>query len=185
MRHLGTIIVPDVQSLFYNGAFTDGLGRHTVAGLYVTDYDTIHSIAFQYQNSTGFPFGGFWGVDIYKDFNFQFQFYNQEQNTLIELFNGISLWGRYPYNFGHSLSANHILDYSFQFMDRVALFDTTRFSSDVFEYPESGKEGSINLRYAFLNKRNHVRNRFSPNQGYGLEILIKNPALHSGVTLII
>ena len=58
-------------------------------------------------------------------------------------------------------------------MDRVALFDTTRFSSDVFEYPESGKEGSINLRYAFLNKRNHVRNMFSPNQGYGLEILIK------------
>ncbi len=173
MRHLGTILLPDVQSLLYNGAFTDGLGRHTVAGFYATDYDTIHSVAFQYQNSTGFPFGGFWGVDIYKDFNFQLQFYNREQNTLVELFNGISLWGRYPYNFGYSLSANHIMEYSFQFMDRVALFDTIQFSSDVFEYPESGKEGSVNFRYAFLSKRNHARNMFSPNQGYGLEILIK------------
>jgi hypothetical protein len=58
-------------------------------------------------------------------------------------------------------------------MDRIALFDTTQFSSDVFDYPESGKEGSINLRYAFLNKRNHARNMFSPNQGYGLELIMK------------
>ena len=43
MRHLGTILVPDVEGLLYNGAFTDALGRHTIGGALYTDYGTNHS----------------------------------------------------------------------------------------------------------------------------------------------
>ena len=68
--HTGTIIFPETESLLLNTAFSDGLGRHDIAGIYLTDYSSLHSYALQYRNSTGHPFGGFWGIDFYKDINF-------------------------------------------------------------------------------------------------------------------
>ena len=167
--HTGTIIYPDPESLLLNTAFSDGLGRHDIAGIYLTDYSKIHSFAFQYRNSTGFPIGGFWGIDFYKDINFQFQLYNQE-SYLVEFFDGFSLWGSFPYNFGKNLSTNHSLDYSIQFLDRIAIDST---ESLIFESPESGKEGGLNFRYSYLSKRSHIRNMFLPNQGFGFEFISK------------
>ena len=37
---------------------------------------------FQYQNSTGIPFRGFWGLNYFKDINFQFQIY-EDDGTLL------------------------------------------------------------------------------------------------------
>ena len=167
--HTGTIIYPDPESLLLNTAFSDGLGRHDIAGIYLTDYSKIHSFAFQYRNSTGFPIGGFWGIDFYKDINFQFQLYNEE-SYLVEFFDGFSLWGSFPYNFGKNLSTNHSLDYSIQFLDRIAI---DSIESLIFESPESGKEGGLNFRYSFLSKRSHIRNMFLPNQGFGFEFISK------------
>ena len=33
--------------------------------------------------------------------------------------------------------------------------------------------GSVSFQYSFVKKRNHIRNTYSPNQGYGLDLLIK------------
>tara|TARA_B100001175_G_C19395550_1_gene583632 strand:- start:192 stop:887 length:696 start_codon:yes stop_codon:yes gene_type:complete len=44
----------------------------------------------------------------------------------------------------------------------------------IFPEPEEGKEGSINLSYVFVNKRPHMRNMLSPNQGYGIEFSFKH-----------
>ena len=126
--------------------------------------------ALQYRNSTGHPFGGFWGIDFYKDINFQFQLYNQE-SYLVEFFDGFSLWGSFPYNFGKNLSTNHSLDYSIQFLDRIVI---DSIESPIFESPESGKEGGLNFRYSYLSKRSHIRNMFLPNQGFGFEFIAKN-----------
>ena len=113
--------------------------------------------------------GGFWGIDFYKDINFQFQLYNQE-SYLVEFFDGFSLWGSFPYNFGKNLSTNHSLDYSIQFLDRIAI---DSIESPIFESPESGKEGGLNFRYSYLSKRSHIRNMFLPNQGFGFEFISK------------
>jgi len=79
-----------------------------------------------------------------------------------------------PYNFGNSLSANHSMVYSLQLVERDIYDDEIEFSSRVFPEPDEGKEGSLNLTYLFTNKRPHARNFLLPNQGYGLEISLKN-----------
>ena len=169
ISHLGTVVLPDFESFFVNSAFTDGMGRHTLGGLYITDYDTVHAQLIQYGNNTGFPFKGSWGINYFKNLFFTFQFYNRDQVPLLEFFNGISIWWNFPYNFGNSWTANHSFGFSLDFMDRQA---TTVADSllDVFLTPENGKEGKISLQYRFKDQRNHRRNAFAPNQGYGLHL---------------
>ena len=168
ISHLGSLVLPDFQSLFLNSAFTDGMGRHVLGGLFITDYDSLFGTLIQYNNNTGFPFGGSWGVNYYKDLFFTFQFYNRDQVPLLELFNGTSLWWMMPYNFGNSRAANHSIGIALGLMDRQALdFED---SLDVFKTPESGKEGMLSLNYTFKNQRIHRRNMFAPNHGYGFSV---------------
>ena len=169
IRHLGTFFLPDERSLLYQGAFTDAIGRHTFGATIYTDYDTLNSIYFQYQNSTGFPINGFWGLDIYNDANFQLQFYNKNR-SYIEVFNGASIWSKIPHNFGKSLSANHVFITSLQFVKRELLSVASVPENTIFNKPDEGNQGSINFRYLFLNKRSHMRNMLSPDQGYGVKI---------------
>jgi hypothetical protein len=168
ISHLGTVALPDAQSLFLNTAFTDGMGRHVLGGLFITDYDSLFGTLIQYNNNTGFPFGGSWGVNYYKDLFFTFQFYNRDQVPLLELFNGTSLWWMMPYNFGNSRAANHSIGIALGLMDRQAL--DYEGSLDVFHTPESGKEGMLSLNYTFKNQRIHRRNMFAPNHGYGFSV---------------
>ena len=72
MKHVGTLIVPDFGSLFYNSLYTDALGRHTFSTVLLSDYKKNTSIFFQYQNSTGCLYKGFWGFDYYDNANFNF-----------------------------------------------------------------------------------------------------------------
>ena len=168
ISHLGSVVLPDVQSLFLETAFTDGMGRHVLGGLFITDYDSLFGTLIQYNNNTGFPFGGSWGVNYYKDLFFTFQFYNRDQVPLLELFNGTSLWWMMPYNFGNSRAANHSIGIALGLLDRQALdFED---SLDVFLAPESGKEGKLSLNYIFKNQRFHRRNIFAPNHGYGFSV---------------
>ena len=168
LSHLGSLILPDLKSFFLNSAFTDGMGRHLIAGLYFTDYDTVHAGMLQYSNNTGFPFTGSWGVNYYKNMLFTFQFYNRDQTPLLELFDGTSIWWKVPYNFGRSRVANHSIGISLDFMNRHAVaFED---SLDIFLTPENGKEGKISFSYTFKNQRFHKRNMFAPNQGYGLSM---------------
>ena len=171
MRHLGTIILPDNRGLLYNGAYTDALGKHTIGLGCYTDYDTLNGVFVQYQNATGFPFNSFWGFEIFNNANFQLQYYNREK-AYIETYNGFSIWAKTPYNFGYSLSSNHIISSSLQFYSRE-LFYKQNVSSSVFPNPMEGKEGSFNLGYLLINKRGDMRNLFSPNQGYGFKGLLK------------
>ncbi len=173
LRHLGTFLLPDNQGLIYNGAFTDALGRHTFGAAMYTDYDTLNSVFFQYQNSTGFPIDGFWGFDIYHDANFQLQFFNNEKSYL-EVFNGVSLWTRVPYNFGKSQSINHIFSSALTLVKRESFFKVNVPEKTIFDEPDEGKEGTLNISYLFLNKRPHERNMLSPKQGYGLKISLKH-----------
>ena len=173
LTHLGSIVLPDNRSFLYNGIFTDALGRHNTGILYATDYDTIHSIYVAYQNFTGFPFKGIWGVNLYNNANFQIQFLNKEQ-TFIETFNGLSLWGSFPYNFGRSLSANHSIGIELQIVNRDVYFENPLPQSSIFSEIDKGNEGSIKCSYTFVSKRGHKRNTFTPNQGYGLDISFQN-----------
>ena len=173
MRHLGTIIFPDYSSLLYNSAYTDVLGRHTFSTLFWTDYDKNSSLFIQYQNSTGSPLIGFWGLDFYRNANFQFQLYGENDESILEFFNGFSFWGRIPYNFGKSLFANHSINYSFQFIERGIEVMPIQSPTSLFSAPESGKESSVNLGYTLVKKRSHSRNLLNPNQGYGISFSIK------------
>tara|TARA_B100002051_G_C16737023_1_gene641845 strand:- start:96 stop:3029 length:2934 start_codon:yes stop_codon:yes gene_type:complete len=174
LRHISTFLLPDYdESLIYNGAFSDVMGRHLFAAAVITDYDTLNSIFFQYQNSTGFPIDVFWGLNIYQDANFQLQFYNKDKSYL-ETFNGVSIWAKVPYNFGKSLSANHVFSSSLQLVKREQFFKRNAPMNTIFPEPEEGEEGSINLSYLFVNKRPNARNLISPNQGFGLKISFKN-----------
>ena len=122
LRHISTFLLPDYdESLIYNGAFSDVMGRHLFAAAVITDYDTLNSIFFQYQNSTGVPIDAFWGLNIYQDANFQLQFYNKDKSYL-ETFNGVSIWAKVPYNFGKSLSDNHVFSSSLQLVKREQFF---------------------------------------------------------------
>ena len=102
---------------------------------------------------------------------FTFQFYNRDQYPFVEVFNGISIWWTFPYNFGNFRTANHSLGFSVDFMDRQA-FDIADSLLDAngLQTPESGEEGKFSILYTFKNQRNHRRNLFAPNQGYGLQL---------------
>jgi len=169
ISHLGTLFLPDDKSFFINSAITDGLGRHILGGLFFTDYDSLFATMFQYSNHTGFPIKGSWGMNYYKDMMFTFQFYNRDQHLLFELYNGTSIWWSMPHNFGRSLSANHSIGFSLDFMNREA-YTIPDSLLDVFMPPESGKEGKLSLKYTYKYQRNHRRNMFAPNHGYGLSM---------------
>ena len=173
LSHLGSLVLPDYQSFLYNGLFTDALGRHNAGILYATDYDTIQSIYLAYQNYSGFPFNSVWGLNVYKDSQFQIQFLNKNQ-TFVEIFNGVSLWGSFPYNFGRSLSANHSIGFELQIVNRDFYLENPLSKSSVFSEIDKGNEGSIKCSYTFINKRAHKRNIFTPNQGYGLDISLQH-----------
>tara|TARA_B100001250_G_scaffold414370_1_gene452287 strand:- start:6049 stop:8958 length:2910 start_codon:yes stop_codon:yes gene_type:complete len=168
LSHLGSVVLPDAQSLLLETAFTDGMGRHVLGGLFITDYDSLFGTLIQYNNNTGGPFGGSWGMNYYKDLFFTFQLYNRDQAPLVELFNGTSIWWMMPYNFGNSRVANHSIGIALGLMDRQA-FDFND-SLDVFITPNSGKEGMLSLNYRFKNQRIHKRNMFAPNHGYGFNL---------------
>ena len=172
MKHVGTLIFPDFGSLFYNSLYTDALGRHTFSTVLLSDYKKNTSIFFQYQNSTGFLYKGFWGFDYYDNANFNFQLYNKNE-SLLEFFNGVTLWGKIPYNFGRSLSANHIINYSLQIVNRSIQIVSEEPSNKNFDDPQAGKESSLNLGYLFVNKRSHAKNFYNPDQGYGVNTKIK------------
>ena len=163
LSHLGSLVLPDYQSFLYNGLFTDALGRHNAGILYATDYDTIQSIYLAYQNYSGFPFNSVWGLNVYKDSQFQIQFLNKNQ-TFVEIFNGVSLWGSFPYNFGRSLSAKHSIGFELQIVNRDFYLENPLSKSSVFSEIDKGNEGSIKCSYTFINKRDHKRNIFTPNQ---------------------
>ncbi len=169
ISHIGSVVLSDFQSLFLETAFTDGMGRHVLGGLIIASVpDSLFGTLIQYNNNTGFPFGGSWGVNYYKDLFFTFQFYNRDQVPLLELFNGTSFWWMMPYNFGNSRAANHSIGIALGLMDRQAL--DYEGSLDVFHTPESGKEGMLSLNYTFKNQRIHRRNMFAPNHGYGFSV---------------
>ena len=116
------------------------LGRHTFSTLLGSDYGKYTSIFFQYQNASGIPLRSFWGIDYYRNANFNFQLYNDKE-TILEVFNGFSIWVKSPYNFGGSLSKNHFLTYSLQIIDRIGRIKTKNESNNkLFDDPQSGKE---------------------------------------------
>ena len=85
------------------------------------------------------------GIDYYRNANFNFQLYNDKE-TILEVFNGFSIWVKSPYNFGGSLSKNHFLTYSLQIIDRIVeLKPKNESNNKLFDDPQSGKEGSFNL----------------------------------------
>ena len=171
LSHVGSVVLPDIGGLFANSVFTDGMGRHLLGGVFFTDYDSLFATMIQYNNYTGFPFKGSWGLNFYKDLFFTFQFYNRDQYPFVEVFNGISIWWTFPYNFGNFRTANHSLGFSVDFMDRQS-FDIADSLLDAngLQTPESGEEGKFSMLYTFKNQRNHRRNLFAPNQGYGLQL---------------
>ena len=177
MKHLGTILLPDVTGLFYNGSFIDVTGRHVFNSFIVSDWSDIYG-AFGYLNATGKPMGGFWSIELYKDLMFEERYYNKNNDYLIEFYNGLKIFGYRNYNFGKNISANHNIKYGVNFFNRKVVFSPD--SLDIFSNaePESGREGAISLSYTFTNKRPNITNQYLPKNGYGLkfeiEIINKN-----------
>ena len=169
IKHLGTIILPDVTGLFYNGAYTDVTGRNIFNSFVFSDWEKAYG-GFGYLNATGKPLGGFWGFNYYKDIFFAERFYNQNNDYLIEFYNGLELFGYRNYNFGKVVSSNHNLRYAFKFFDRKVVAEPD--SLDVFSdaVPESGEEGSISLSYTFISKRPETDGLYIPKNGYGFKL---------------
>ncbi|SVB07145.1 uncharacterized protein METZ01_LOCUS159999, partial [marine metagenome] len=92
IKHLGTVILPDVTGLFYNGAYGDVTGRHIFSSFVFSDWEKVYG-GFGYLNATGKPIGGFWGFNYYKDIFFEERIYNQNNDYLIEFYNGLELFG--------------------------------------------------------------------------------------------
>ena len=172
LNHVGTLLLPDTESLIYESAYSDVLGRHLLNFAYLTDYDTTNAMLFQYRNSTGIPFKGFWGFNYFKDINFQFQIYNKEKSPLFEVFDGASFWFEFPYNFGKLISSNHLFTTALQFWDRK-VFLSKNAKKDIFEKPLGGKEGTFLLSYKFVKKRPNRINAYAPYQGSGLKVSTK------------
>ena len=169
LTHVGTLLLPDTESLIYEGAYSDVLGRHLLNFVYLTDYDSTNAILFQYQNSTGLPFRGFWGFNYFRDINFQFQIYNSDKSSLVEVFDGASFWFELPYNFGRLISSNHLFTTAVQFWDRK-VFLPNGYKKDIFENPLGGREGTLLLSYRFVKKRPNKINAYVPSQGSGIKI---------------
>ena len=151
LSHMGSLVLPDYQSFLYNGVFTDALGRHNAGILYATDYDTIQSVYLAYQNYSGFPFNGVWGLNVYKDSQFQIQFLNKDQ-TFIEVFNGFTLWAKLPLNFGKSLDANHNFGFDFQLVNREFYLEKDLPPSSIFSTISKGAEGECIFSIFILKK---------------------------------
>lgn len=169
LKHLGTILVPDITGLFYNGAYTDVTGRHIFQSFVFSDWKDIYG-GFGYLNATGRPIGGFWGVNLYKDIFFEERIYNKNNDYLIEFYNGLELYSFRNYNFGNIFSSNHRIQYGLRFFDRKVAIEPD--SLDIFYQanPESGKEGSVSLAYTYVNKRPDLNNLYVPRNGYGFKL---------------
>ena len=75
VKHFGTVIIPDVTGLLYNGAYADATGREIFQSFVFSDYKDVFG-GFGYLNATGWPIGGFWGVNFYKDLFFEQRTFN-------------------------------------------------------------------------------------------------------------
>ena len=169
VKHFGTVIIPDVTGLLYNGAYADATGREIFQSFVFSDYKDVFG-GFGYLNATGWPIGGFWGVNFYKDLFFEQRTFNRDEDYLIEFYNGIELFGYQNYNFGRRISSNHNLRYSLKFFNREVAYEPD--SLDVFNEfpPQSGGEGSLSFTYIFSNKRPELNSMLMPRNGYGLKI---------------
>ena len=172
IKHFGTIIIPDITGLVYNGAYADATGREVFQSFVFSDWENIAG-GFGYLNATGRPLGGFWGFNYYKDIFFQERTYNKNNGSLIEFYNGVELFGYQNYNFGRRISSNHNLKYSLTFFNREVTYQPD--SLDVFQElpPQSGEEGAFSLSYTFVNKRPELNNMLLPRNGYGLKLSTK------------
>jgi len=169
IKHLGTIIFPDVTGLFYNGAYTDVTGRNIFNSFIFSDWENVYG-GFGYLSATGRPIGGFWGFNYYKDIFFNERIYNKNNDYLVEFYNGLELYGYRNYNFGKVLSSNHNLGYAIKFFDRRVVLEPD--SLDIFSQavPESGKEGSVSLSYTFVSKRPELDGLYIPLNGHGFKL---------------
>ena len=169
IRHFGTILVPDITGLFYNGAYTDVTGRNIFQSFVFSDWEDVYG-GFGYLNATGRPIGGFWGFNYYKDVFFEERIYNQDNDYLIEFYNGLELFGYRNHNFGNIISSNHNIRYALKLFDRKIVVEPD--SLDIFSQatPESGKEGSVSLAYTLVKKRPDINNFYIPRNGYGLKL---------------
>ena len=141
IKHIATMIIPDVTGFLYNGAFTDVTGRHVLQSFVFSDWSNAYG-GFGYLNATGKPIGGFWGFNFYKDALFEERIYNQNNDYLVEFFNGIQLFGYKNYNFGNIISSTHRFDYSINFFNRKIAIEPDTLDSFIDAKPESGGEGS-------------------------------------------
>ena len=172
IKHFGTIIIPDITGLVYNGAYADATGREIFQSFVFSDWENIAG-GFGYLNATGKLIGGFWGFNYYKDIFFKERAYNKDKGSLIEFYNGVELFGYQNYNFGRRISSNHNLKYSLTFFNRGITYQPD--SLDVFQelVPQSGEEGAFSLSYTFVNKRPELNNILMPRNGYGLKLSTK------------
>ncbi len=176
-RHINLLqafIFPDDKSLSTLGIWTDATGRHTMSGIFYTDYD-ITSTLIQYQNAEHSIFRGFWGFNFYDNINYTWRPYDESQTGLTEVFDGWTLWGRIPYNFGNNISSNHSIYWGLQLLDRTAFTPTNIeneteiiYSNNGLPKPESGKEGTIYLKYSWLSRRPQFGQFTSPRNGHGM-----------------
>ena len=92
-------MLPDITGLFYNGAFSDVTGRNIITSAIFSNWQDVYG-TLGYLNATGRPIGGFWGFNYYKDIFFEERIYNQNNDYLFEIYNGLELFGYRNHNFG-------------------------------------------------------------------------------------
>ena len=184
IKHLTTAIFPFPIPIA-NTAFTDALGKHQLF-INLGSFDLGMTSPFgglNYVNSTN---SAFWGVSYNYNQDFIFRNYDNSDNGLTEIKNGVTFWTRKPYNFGEHLSSNHSFTSSL-YLGNLEAFPLITYIDTVLENgqdsiiaidhtlqnlpnPESGSLGKLSFGHHFLSKREHQFNNYYPQQGFGLKV---------------
>ncbi len=181
IKHVTSLILPNVSGVFGLTQWTDAMSRHLFTGLgYLNIAENGTNYLFlQYTNAMG---GHIWGINYIANFDLRFKPYDKANWGLLERNSSLSYWAHLPYNFGNTMSNNHRLNWSVTFTDRNAKivkgFDKSEEdfiyldNTEFLPLPVSGKEALFSLSYTWLNRRNHSNNNMNPRQGQGINVII-------------
>jgi hypothetical protein len=156
--------------------------RHLFTGIGLADFSEngTHRFLIQYANAMGGPM---WGIIATSLLDIKAKPYDRANLGLLEENSSVGFWAQMPYNFGNSMSNNHVFGGSITLTDRNSnvvkgiddtgeeylYLDSTQF----LPMPVSGREGLLSISYTWLNRRPHGSNAMIPKQGQGLDLTLE------------
>ena len=182
IKHMTTLVLPLGYEVLGFTQWSDAMVRHLFTGIGLADFSEngTHRFLIQYANAMGGPM---WGIIVTSLLDIKAKPYDRANLGLLEENSSVGFWAQMPYNFGNSMSNNHVFGGSITLTDRNAnvvkgiddtgeeylYLDSTQF----LPMPVSGREGLLSISYTWLNRRPHGSNAMIPKQGQGLDLTLE------------